>query len=126
MVSVVPESRAGHRLTSMDNLLYYIGLCHTSTTDEPKKRRFYFRPLFIFTVLMVTFIQKSFALIIEDEDILLYSCSDVSHTFGKLKLLFNQSLITSQLLLMIFQIIYYYNYRKGVKPTFLKVFQVST
>ena len=108
----------------MDDILYDIGLSITSTTDEPKKRDFLCNPSVVFTLSFLSLLQKLLIIVSDDEIILLVVCGDITHYYGfttKVILAVYVSLELS--LTMSSQLIYYYNHKWGIKPTFLGVFR---
>src|SRR5437868_6085456 len=104
-----------------DKHLYRNGLSFTPISDE-KRRNLLFKPIVIFTVFMLTFI-KSFVLIFipEDKQNVIIYLGDFAH-FTKVGKVINSGIVLASGMGMITLSIYYYNYKKGIKPTFLRVF----
>ena len=108
----------------MDDLLYDIGLSFESGKELPNKRHFFRNPYFIFTFASILLFQKLFVFTTDDEFTLLAICGDVTHYFLSMKLVMNVCMCLVFSLILCSQLIYYYNYRCGVKPTFLRVFKM--
>ena len=105
--------------------LYDKGLCFTRMGDE-RRRNFFHKPIVIFTVLMVQLI-KNIVLIVTPDDwrqvfIVLGDFAyfiNMKYTLNTACILFN-TLGTSTML------IYYYNHKNGIRPTFLWVFRMTS
>ena len=109
----------------MDDLLYDIGLSLTSSKDEPKRRNFFSRPSVIFSFSLFFITQKLLAIVCDNEIILLLVCGDISHYYGTtMKVLINVFLCLQLSLVTISQLIYYYNHKRQIEPTFLRVFRL--
>ena len=108
----------------MDDILYDTGLSFTSTIEVPNRRNFFCKPYVMFSFVALFLIQKFCALTTDDDFILLVFCCDVSHHYGhEFKLVFNVVLCLCSLLPLMSQTIYFVNHRRGIAPTFLRIFR---
>ena len=108
---------------SVDDILYRIGLSFEST--HPSTKRYLFsEPLFIFIYSLIFLIKECILFNLSDdhEQIFIYFDGHLMATRRH----FNLMVITIEALILSSQIIYYYNYRNGIKPTFLRVFQMMS
>ena len=110
-------------IESVDDILYRIGLCFTSVRDQPKRRHFY-NPYFIFTFLSLFLIRELFIISLKNDE-LLKAFGSWDYMIGA-KLMFGVVFILAAIIILSSQLIYYYNYRNGIKPTFLRVFQMMS
>ena len=112
------------RIDSIDDTLYDIGLSLTSLKDEPKKRRFIDHPLLIFLCLIIE-LMRSIVCIFSKNKLLLVAFGDYGHVFG-IQVTLHMNIIKALIctLCILSQLVYYYNYKKGVHPTFLRLFQM--
>ena len=118
---LAPELTIG----SVDDILYRIGLCLTSVRVRPK-RLWIYNPLIIFIFVWLILIREVFAMFIsEDNDLLLKILGNLGY-FVSQKQLFGMAFISLNILVISSQIIFYYNYKNGIKPTFLYVFQMMS
>lgn len=108
----------------MDDILFDIGLSFTSIRIEPKSRHFARNPRLIFFYLLLFMAQKLLSIFCDDEITLLVVFGDVSHYYGfEMKVLLNVFICLECSLTLSSQVIYYYNHRRQIRPTFLRVFQ---
>ena len=108
---------------SVDDILYRIGLTFESTHPSTK-RRLLSQPLIIFIYSLIILVKDCilFSLSDDHERIFMYFDGHLLSARRHCHLL----VITSETLAISSQIIYYYNYRNGKKPTFLRVFQMMS
>ena len=117
---VLPEEVV---ISSVDDLLYEIGLCLTSVRERPKRRAID-SPVVIAVFNLVYLIQRITSITFEcNHDQLLY-LGDFGHYLGSKH--YNLMLIVGGLIVMTSQLNYYYNYKRGIKPTFVRVFQMMS
>ena len=110
---------------SVEHILHRIGLTLDSTKSYPK-RKLFFNPIIIFSFLLIFIIREVFVIVINEENDLIFK---VMGTFGYLIGIRREMSICLFLfsnLSLSFQMIYYYNYRNCIKPTFLRVFQMMS
>ena len=108
---------------SVDDILYRIGLSFESTQMFPKREMFC-NPLFI-SIFMSLFLIKECTLIClsdDHEQIFIYFDGHLKGIRRHCDII----VITTAILTLSSQFIYYYNYLKGIKPTFLRVFQMMS
>src|ERR1700743_481059 len=113
------------RIYSAENQLYRIGLC----LKPPKiyvKRNWFSKPIFVAFILWYYLITYSILLINNGKnELIVLIFGDFSHILGigiQYKIAFIFILIFS----ISIQLIYYYNYWKGIEPTFLSVFEMMS
>ena len=112
-------------ISGADSHVYRIGL----SLFKPKyyvKRSLFYKPIIVF-IISIQHVIKSFTLILlptynSDEKIYLY-LGDIGYYIGFTKE-YNSLIILFSFLVIISQFIHYYNYRKGIKPMDLRVFQM--
>ena len=105
----------------MDQYLYDIGLMIKPTMGNTANRSILHKPVFIFMFNFISVVQK-FVLIKVEDSYLLCVLGDIGHHF-KMKNYLNTLLIFLVMAILLSQLIYYYNYKKKIEPTFLKIFQ---
>ena len=108
-------------IQSIDDILYSIGLCHDSVRDRPKRSVIH-HPMGITIFLSIHVLTCIVSNTTDDETILLLT-SDLGHYMG-IKGITNLMVIMLSSMALFSQMVYYYNHCIGVKPTFVRVFQV--
>src|SRR5690242_10053896 len=104
-------------IPSVDDLLYEIGLCLTSVRERPKRRAID-SPIVIAIVCLLYFIDRIASIYLNDfEHGWLLAVGDVGH-YLDLKTHINIIFIFYALMSITSQLVYYYNYKRGIKPTF--------
>src|SRR5882724_5516495 len=111
-------------ISGADSHVYRIGL----SLFKPKyyvKRSLFYKPIIVFIISFLQLI-RSFALLIlpiyEDKFIYLY-LGDIGYFIGFIRE-YNAIICLLELIVIISQFIHYYNYRNGIKPMDLRVFQM--
>ena len=110
-------------IDSIDDILYSIGLCHHSVRED-KKRSAINSPKIILFVVISTMIMQTISLFTDNEftHLLLNELS-----LGMGIAFYASCLIIILSLMTIFsQSVYYWNYKRGIEPTFVRVFQVMS
>ena len=110
---------------SVEDILHRSGLTLDSTKSYPK-RKLFFNPIIIFTFLLLFTIREVIVISLPEENDLIFK---VFGSFGYLIGIREFAAISYTLLTLLsmsFHLIYYYNYRNGIKPTFLRVFQMMS
>jgi hypothetical protein len=111
-------------LKGAENHLYRIGL--NLKYDRNKKRRIFYNPILIFSVNIAIVIKSIVRLLTHEENKkFLIIIGDFSHFLG-LKTHYNVILIFSIFSAPISQLISYYNYKNGIKQTYLKVIDMMS
>ena len=110
---------------SVEHILHRIGLSLDSTKSYPK-RNLFFNPFIIFAFLSLHIIREVFANVINEENDLLFKALGTYGYLIGIRRELSICLILLANLCQSFQLIYYYNYRNGIKPTFLRVFQMMS
>ena len=113
-------------IPSAEDLLYDIGLCLTSVKEEPKPRKLLSRPKVIWIIEWIFFFQRFFSILIGQENRqALLILGDVGGYLG-LKTNWNVLIIIAISIVISSQLNYYYNYKRGNNPTFLRVFRMMS
>ena len=108
-------------IESIDDFLYEIGLCHQSVRERTKRSKIN-SPKLIFAVLLVNLIRIILANSTDDETTLLL-LADIGHLDG-MKFFANISHFSLSSMVVFNQLIYNWNHKRGIEPTFLRLFQV--
>ena len=110
--------------TNADDILYRIGLCPTSLNDRPNRRTID-HPMRAFVIMSIALIERLISLSFSDED---YTPGVLGFTgyLGVVRRHFDLLLILVTILPLSSQLIYYWNHINGVRPTFLRLFQMMT
>ena len=115
---VLPPNMA---IDSIDNILYSIGLCHHSVRKGAKRLTLHSPKLILFIVI-INVVTQTISIFTDDEftHLLLY---DLGHGIG---ITFYSSImmIILSLIALFSQSVYYWNHKRGIEPTFVRVFQV--
>jgi len=120
--SVLPEELV---IPSVDDLLYEIGLCLTSVRERPKRRAID-SPIVIAIVSIIMLITRIINIFnVNNNPIIFVLMGDVGRYFS-MALHWNCSLFLANLMAFTSQLVYYYNYKRGIKPTFVRVFQMMS
>ena len=125
MVGIKVERVLPPELTvdSIDDILYSIGLSHESVRDRPKRSTIH-NPILIFVVVFTQLITKIMTYFNDDEWTLLL-LADFGHYLGIKYTISNDLIIVSSITIFM-QSVYFYNYKRKIKPTFVRVFQVMS
>ena len=110
-------------IQSIDDILYSIGLCHHSVRDRPK-RSVINKPIIILIVLLLQIPMRTISNYTDDETILLLTADSGHYINRAIKEYINIMSILLSLIPLFSQMFYFYNYRIGVKPTFVHILQV--
>ncbi len=107
-----------------ENNLYEIGL--NLISSGTKKRTIFNNPLLIFSLNVVIVIRSIISLLLkeENENLLI-----INGDFGYLlhmRIHVNMFIILFFLLCLISQLLYFYNFKNGIKPTYLKLFDMMS
>ena len=112
-------------IQSVEHILHRIGL----TLDSNKtylKRKLIFNPIIISIFCSLFIIREVIVFSLDEEyDRIFIMLGSFGHLLGIRKhcaILYNLGCF----IILIFQLIYYNNYRNGIKPTFLRVFQMMS
>ena len=112
-------------IPSAEDLLYLNGLCPTSMREWPKRKAIN-SPKVITIFLMFYLTERIIDIFIpEEEEQYLRIIGETGHYFG-MKLHFSLFLSLFTILDLNNQMIFYYNYKRGKHPTFLRVFQMMS
>ena len=110
---------------SIDDILYRIGLCLISVGSQIK-RKFFRKPWIVLSIVSVFMSTKLITISLsETNDIIFRAMGDTGYLIGVRQHL-GMVFIMISILSLTSQLIYYQNYRNGVEPTFLRVFQVMS
>ena len=108
-------------IQSIDDILYSIGLCHYSVRDRPK-RSVINKPIIVLIFVLIQIPMRIVSNTTDNEMILLLT-ADMGH-YVTFKEYINIMSILLTLMALFSQMVYFYNHRIGLKPTFVRVFQV--
>ena len=110
-------------IESVDDILYRIGLCFTSIRERPK-RSFIDNPFIVFTIISLFLIERLITISSAEDNHQLFVHLACFGYFLGVRKEFDLFFIMCSLMVLISQLINFYNYRKCIKPTFLRVFQM--
>ena len=114
-------------IEGIDDIMYSIGLSFKPTRDRQKRRNLFNNPIFI---LMMTLYYCSTRVILitmvgNDQIELLLALGDYGHFFG-LKNINNMFILNIEMIILSLQLVNYYNYKRGIESTFVRVFQMMS
>ena len=110
---------------SVEDILNRIGLTLDSNKTYPK-RKLFFNPIIIFIFNSLFIIREMIVFsLCEENDLTFKMLGSWAHLLGLRKHI-SIVFILVTFLVSIFQLIYYNNYNNGIKPTFLRVFQMMS
>ena len=110
-------------IESADDMLYRIGLQYKSSRINTK-RKWFFNHIVVF-ISQFIFIAKEITLCLlsnDHEQLLIMFDAHILPVRRHFNVLFSATVVLS----ICSQIFYYYNYRNGIKPTFLRLFQMMS
>jgi hypothetical protein len=111
-------------INSAESHLYRIGLNLFKINDQ--KRSIFNNPSLIFIINSIAIIKIIISLLMtEDNERISIIIGDFSHFLG-LRIHINLTSCLFFLLALTSQLIYFYNYMKGIKPTYFKVFEMMS
>jgi hypothetical protein len=111
-------------LKSGDNHLYRIGLCHSSNSNANRSK--FHNPILISMINLILLIKNITSLVLPEEDErLLIIFGDFAHFLG-IRIHLNIACGLYTLLSLTSQLMYYYNYKNGINPKFLKLFEMMS
>ena len=114
-------------IKSVENYLFRTGLCiETNNKYSVQKRSLINKPIVLFIISLIFFIKHNINCLINKRITYL---SIILGDFGNFIGLKIEFTIVCDLMLILCigsQIIYYYNYKNGIKPTFLRVFEMMS
>ena len=109
----------------VDDVLYRIGLCLTSVKEQPI-RLSVDNPMLAFAVVSIFTIEKVVTCSLSDNHELIFRMfGSTGHLMG-LRLYLDLCFIFCSILTLVSQLIYYYNYKEEVCPTFLRLFSMMS
>ena len=110
---------------SVEHILHRIGLTLDSNKTYPK-RKLFFNPIIIFLFFSLYIIREVVIISLNEENEITFKMlGSFGYLLGIRKhISFIFALVS--FLELVFQLIYYKNYRNGIKPTFLRVFQMMS
>ena len=110
-------------IDSIEDVLYSIGLCHHSVREGTKRSLFYDPKLILFIVINNLFMQNmSF---FTDDEFTHLLLNELGHGIG-ISFFNSISMIIVCLMTLFSQSVYYWNHKRGIEPTFVRVFQVMS
>ena len=110
---------------SVEDILHKIGFTLDSTKTYPK-RKLMFNPIIIFTFCLLLITKEVIILSLDEQnDFTFKVLGSVGYLIGIRQIVCLDEILIS-FFPVYFQLIYYYNHRIGIKPTFLRVFQMMS
>ena len=114
-------------IDSVDDILFEIGLLLTSVSNQDKQRDLINKPFFILIINISIFILKCVVVYVDsNDDELLKVLGDFTHMYGKMKQHYNIIIILFTIFVLYSQWVYYSNYKRGIRPTFLRLFHMMS
>ena len=113
------------RLELIDDILYRIGLCLTSVRDRPK-RHIIDHPILVLIIMVLFIAQKVLIISLNEENDLAFRFLGACGYFIGLRQQLAIIFLLMSTLTVGSQLIYFYNYRNGIKPTHLRIFQMMS
>ena len=110
---------------SVEEILHRIGLTLDSTKSYPK-RKLFFNPIIIFIFCLMIITKEVFILTLDEQNDLTFKVLGSVGYFLGIRKQYSFPTFLISFFPISFQLIYYYNYRNGIKPTFLRVFQMMS
>ena len=110
-------------IDSIEDVLYSIGLCHQSVR-EGNERSAYNSPKLISFVLITDILMQIISFFTDDEIIHLM-LNELSLGMGIASYV-SVIIIILALMVLFSQSVYYWNHKRGIEPTFVRVFQVMS
>ena len=125
MESIEPDISLPGQLciNDIDSCLYRIGL-QVSPIRPNTKRSFIYRPIVIATTISIILVQRVVCLLVTDQTIL-YLMGDIGAFFG-IRIYINTLIGLCQLFILASQLVYFSNHKRGIEPTFLRLFQMMS
>ena len=113
-------------IKSAENKLLSIGLIFRNNVNGNEFRSILYNPIFIFSIMSIGMTKMMVSLLLpEDHEYIFKIIGDWIYLLG-IRIYGNTAGVLYISLAIISQIIYYYNYKNDIKPTFLKVFQMMS
>ena len=113
-------------IKSAENKLLSIGLIYRTNNNSNVFRGILYNPLFIFTIISIVIIKLFIGLLLPEDNAYIFKIiGDFTYFLG-IRIYCNIAGILWFSLAIISQLVYYYNYKNDIKPTFLKVFQMMS
>ena len=111
-------------LKSADNHLYRIGLCFSpyNSNEWSKRRNALHNPILISSIFVIQIIKSIVNLLVSDPKAFVWN-GDFTRVFH-LRIHFNIAFILFSVMTLSSTTIWYSNYKSGVEPTFLRLFQM--
>ena len=111
-------------IEGVDDIIYDIGLSLTSVRELQKKRMFIHNPRILLTINIFMLVNRLSSLLIDDSnEFILKLLGEAGQYYGMKN---NHSTIAclATIIMLFSQWVYYNNYKHGIEPSFLKVFQM--
>ena len=126
MSSIDPKRLIPEHLVirSADDLLYSIGLCLQSVIERPKRKAIYNPKLIAFVSWLHLMLRIASILLPEDSQ-WLPLIGEMGRYFG-MKFHLNLYLCLMNAFMIAFQLNFFYAYKRGMSPTFVRVFRMMS
>ena len=109
----------------VDDSLYRIGLCLSSVKEEPKRLSID-NPMFAFIITFLFMIEKVVTCCLSDDNELVFRMLGSTGYFLSLRFHFDLHFMMCSLFTLVSQLIYFYNHKQRVDPTFLRLFRMMS
>ena len=110
---------------NVDDCLYRIGLCMTSVRERPIRRPLD-HPFCAFIVCTIYLVTKVVTCSLGDDNWTIFLLLGSTGYLIGIRQHFDMLFILASILALSSQLIYYYNYKMGITPTFLRLFQMMS
>ena len=109
----------------VDDCLYRIGLCMTSVRERPIRRPLD-HPFCAFIIVSIFLVQRVITCSLSDDNRLVFiTLGSTGYLLG-IRRHCDMFFILCSIFAIISQLIYYYNYKMRITPTFLRLFQMMS
>ena len=111
-------------IEGVDDILYDIGLSLTSVRENQKKRMFIYNPRLLFAINIFILVTKLACLFIDDSNEFVLKLLGEGGQYYGIKNNVCSIICLATIIMLFSQWVYYNNYKHGIEPSFLKVFQM--
>ena len=110
---------------NVDDILYRIGLCMTSVVERPIRLALD-HPFCAFIITLLYLIQRLITCSLSDDNHMVFiTLGSTGYLLG-IRQHYDMFFILCSIFVLCSQLIYYYNYKKSITPTFLRLFQMMS
>ena len=109
----------------VDDCLYRIGLCMTSVVERPIRLALD-HPFCAFIIVSIFLVQRVITCSLSDDNRTIFLLLGSTGYLIGIRRHFDMFFILCSILALSSQLIYYYNYKMGITPTFLRLLQMMS